>query len=462
MNICFACLSADRKLHKLQQYKDVFKVICKSIVQGKNSEIFLCFECLALLRNVKKFQHKVQISQNILKSYDHNDIEINVFKNLSTLSTSKAGKVDCNNPIDNKELSDTKPYLVLDIKEEIEDYNEYDLNAFDYDVPLVESKIDDYPSESYIEIPLVNRSKECLIKNENIFKNDHNEYEEQNAFKEETTQNYKEDLETDSFFLSSTKKVIKKEKVKTKRKYLHKDKSKAITGLENSVTNTYQRQFKINNTFICDYCNKKCRTRRMIENHIFVSHTRHPCTKCSVVCNTPYNLRKHMKRAHTVSRTEACYCVKCDRQFDNVPQFRSHLQNALAHKDERTRKERPPNARPVQCLACPKMYAKRYSMMNHYNKVHVGKTKYYCADCDRMFTNNTHLLYHMKYHHEGRVKERSHMCTICGRGFTEKKIMQNHMRTHTGERPFACPHCDSKFAQRTAMVTHVKNIHKKM
>ncbi|KAI5637208.1 zinc-finger double domain-containing protein [Phthorimaea operculella] len=454
--LCFACLSADRKLNKLQQFKDVFKVLCKNIVQSKNPEVFLCFECLALLRNAKKFQNKVQTSQNILKSHKEYGVEINVF-NLSTLSTSRTGKVDCTNPIANEEFSDTKPSLVLDIKQEEEYHNEYDY--FDYDdEPLIRAKID-HPPESYFDKTTleteINEDEGCNIKNETIFKLEHTEPKVENGLNGEITERDQNDFDGDFFFLPSTKNYIKTEKEKTKRSY---NKSK---GLENS-TNTYKRQFKTNETFICDYCNKKCRSRRKIEKHIFIFHSRHPCTKCSMVFNTPYNLKKHIKRSHIVLRTEASYCVKCDRQFDNVPQFRAHLQNALAHRDERKRKDKPPNARPVQCLACPNMYAKRYSMMNHYNKVHVGKTRYHCNDCDRSFTNNTNLQYHLKYHHEARARERKHLCTICGRGFTEKKTMENHVRTHTGERPFECPHCESKFAQKYAMHTHVKKIHMKI
>ncbi|KAI5637207.1 hypothetical protein NE865_10104 [Phthorimaea operculella] len=398
--LCFACLSADRKLNKLQQFKDVFKVLCKNIVQSKNPEVFLCFECLALLRNAKKFQNKVQTSQNILKSHKEYGVEINV-SNLSNLSTSQTSKVDCTDPIAN-EFSDTKPYLVLDIKEEEEYNNEYD--CFDHDAePSIQAKIDPLP-ESYLDKTTletkVNENEGCNIKNEIDFKFEHTEPKVENDIKEEIT-------ETNQNNLKSRK---GQKKVKTKRSY---NKSK---GLKDSV--------KTDKTFICDYCNKKCTTRRMIEKHIFISHSRHPCTKCSLVCKRPYNLKAHIKWSHSVSRTEASYCVKCDRQFASVWQFRQHLRRATAHRDEIQRIDTPkPKARkpPVQCLACPNVYARRSAMINHYNKVHVGKSKYQCPDCNKLFTNSYHMKEHIRYRHEGLPKERKHICEVCGRGLTEKK-----------------------------------------
>ncbi|KAJ2942261.1 hypothetical protein O0L34_g15808 [Tuta absoluta] len=488
--LCFGCLSADRKLHKLLQFKDVFKLICKNIVQGKIPEIFLCFECLALLRNVKKFQEKVQKSQNIFRSFNQDNVDNNLIQNLSTLSATKSSIFDCSNPINNDALSETKPNLIVDIKIE-ENHLENDYQTFNYDdddeplrMKIPYDKIKYWLEEERNSIFFMRMKYKCEKCATRI-----PEKKVEHHARRHTKYTDKIHYICEYCTLPFRRKVLLTSHINTHHRYIrccnacgykciskaqiykHVRKEhtapRAVQCLEckakfRSTTDFYKHYRKEHlvscSMFICDYCNKKCKGRRTMEKHIFNNHTTHACPECPLTFISPSRLKQHYDLKHKVSRTEASYCVKCDRQFDNVPQFRNHLNSSMAHREERSKE---PKKVTYQCPACPNVYAKGYSMKNHYNKVHANQARYNCTDCDKIFLTNSKLKEHIKYHHEGHERERNHICTICGRGFTQKQVLIKHMRTHTGERPFACPHCDSKFAQRTAMVTHVKNIHVK-
>ena len=53
------------------------------------------------------------------------------------------------------------------------------------------------------------------------------------------------------------------------------------------------------------------------------------------------------------------------------------------------------------------------------------------------------------FNHEGKPKEKPHVCGECGRGFAKRSDLRRHDKKHSGEKPFPCgvPGCGAAFIQ---------------
>lgn len=202
--------------------------------------------------------------------------------------------------------------------------------------------------------------------------------------------------------------------------------------------------------FACGECDRSFATQSTLTTHVRTHSGEKPyvCSEagCHGSFSTSSSLKKHQRVAHVGDRPFPC--LQCDYAAKERKRLKEHMK---IHDATRLM--------PCTVEGCTEAFLTQQSLTKHI-RGHLGTKPFRCTEegCDARYATNDCLRQHHCWAHGA---ERPFGCNLCSKRFPSSSSLTNHIKTHTGERNYACPdeNCGDTFVLRGNMQTHWRTQH---
>ncbi|KAH8248364.1 hypothetical protein KR032_002427 [Drosophila birchii] len=191
-----------------------------------------------------------------------------------------------------------------------------------------------------------------------------------------------------------------------------------------------------------------------------VAGLKYHCDRCNAGFALEKSLIIHKRQNSCTNRNFKC--DECERVFVSPDHLAEHKANHGAHncaecglkcesKEQLGKHMVQGHKRNLrnQCNVCQKVFTMLSTLRDHM-RIHTGEKPFVCNICGKSFTQNANLRQHKLRHSE----TKSFKCELCPHSFVTKAELASHARTHTGDKPFECEVCAARFTTSCSLAKH--------
>nr|XP_019958280.1 PREDICTED: zinc finger protein 131 isoform X2 [Paralichthys olivaceus] len=169
---------------------------------------------------------------------------------------------------------------------------------------------------------------------------------------------------------------------------------------------------------------------------------------------------KHLK-THLGVLEKPHVCNHCGRPYSREGALRQHISTFHFDAEELSRNQKPQKKVHV-CEYCKKHFDHFGHFKEHLRK-HTGEKPYECPDCHERFARNSTLKCHMAACQNGagakKGRKKLYECQVCSSVFNSWDQFKDHLVSHTGDKPNHCTMCDMWFTHPKELKAHLKDVH---
>uniref|UniRef100_A0A0A1XK82 Zinc finger protein 665 n=3 Tax=Zeugodacus cucurbitae TaxID=28588 RepID=A0A0A1XK82_ZEUCU len=220
----------------------------------------------------------------------------------------------------------------------------------------------------------------------------------------------------------------------------------------------------------CPYCIKVYHIRKPFEKHLRDDHQR-----------PEEEIKETFKPEETtINDGEVFKCHICAKIYLMEKRLSNHIQMHgpdgslifkcpcycsiyFATKDEATAHARKEHRDLIFCNICEKFMTGHDSLKNHMRKHEqekdnkaVANRNFVCDKCGKKFSGRTSLTDHVR---SDCGRKPLYQCTVCGKHLTTAGILKTHLLLHKDDTPYQCDKCGKTFKVKAQYKTHIKTRH---